>query len=47
MLGHLSGQSGRMSMFLWDHSNPWRDGSLENSILIHEVRLHEFVLEFH
>ncbi|KAJ3486320.1 hypothetical protein NLI96_g4333 [Meripilus lineatus] len=30
------GQSGRMSMFLWDHSNPWRDGSLENSILIHE-----------
>ncbi|KAI0357172.1 hypothetical protein OH77DRAFT_1399444 [Trametes cingulata] len=30
------GQSGRMRMFLWDFSNPERDGALENDIVTHE-----------
>ncbi|KAK7038838.1 hypothetical protein VNI00_010468 [Paramarasmius palmivorus] len=30
------GQSGRMRMFLWDLTNPMRDGALENDIVIHE-----------
>ncbi|RDX50703.1 hypothetical protein OH76DRAFT_1348486 [Lentinus brumalis] len=30
------GQSGRMRMFLWDHTNPMRDGALENDIVSHE-----------
>ncbi|KAH9850436.1 Fungalysin metallopeptidase-domain-containing protein [Lenzites betulinus] len=30
------GQSGRMRMFLWDHTNPRRDGALENDIVVHE-----------
>ncbi|KAJ3514000.1 hypothetical protein NLJ89_g2625 [Agrocybe chaxingu] len=30
------GQSGRMRMFLWDITNPQRDGSLENDIVVHE-----------
>lgn len=32
----FSGQSGRMRMFLWDHTNPRRDGALENDIVVHE-----------
>ncbi len=32
----LSGQSGRMRMFLWDFTNPRRDGALENDIVVHE-----------
>ena len=31
-----SGQSGRMRMFLWDLTNPERDGALENDIVVHE-----------
>ncbi|KAK7687628.1 hypothetical protein QCA50_008842 [Cerrena zonata] len=31
------GQSGRMRMFLWDITNPQRDGSLENDIIVHEM----------
>ncbi|KAI0739678.1 Fungalysin metallopeptidase-domain-containing protein [Daedaleopsis nitida] len=30
------GQSGRMRMFLWDHTSPMRDGALENDIVAHE-----------
>ncbi|KXN84352.1 Extracellular metalloproteinase mep [Leucoagaricus sp. SymC.cos] len=30
------GQSGRMRMFLWDETNPDRDGALENDIVVHE-----------
>ncbi|KAI0075127.1 hypothetical protein K474DRAFT_1676603 [Panus rudis PR-1116 ss-1] len=30
------GQSGRMRMFLWDITNPERDGALENDIVSHE-----------
>ncbi|KAI3595093.1 putative extracellular elastinolytic metalloproteinase precursor [Moniliophthora roreri] len=30
------GQSGRMRMFLWDLTNPMRDGALENDIVVHE-----------
>ncbi|TCD67860.1 hypothetical protein EIP91_011857 [Steccherinum ochraceum] len=30
------GQSGRMRMFLWDFTNPERDGALENDIVSHE-----------
>ncbi|KAK7687007.1 hypothetical protein QCA50_009506 [Cerrena zonata] len=30
------GQSGRMRMFLWDITNPMRDGALENDIVVHE-----------
>ncbi|KAF4616615.1 hypothetical protein D9613_008897 [Agrocybe pediades] len=30
------GQSGRMRMFLWDITNPKRDGALENDIVVHE-----------
>ncbi|KAI0785688.1 Fungalysin metallopeptidase-domain-containing protein [Abortiporus biennis] len=30
------GQSGRMRMFLWDLTNPERDGALENDIVSHE-----------
>ncbi|KAK0431442.1 Fungalysin metallopeptidase-domain-containing protein [Armillaria borealis] len=30
------GQSGRMRMFLWDFTNPDRDGALENDIVTHE-----------
>ncbi|KAJ7110217.1 Fungalysin metallopeptidase-domain-containing protein [Mycena crocata] len=30
------GQSGRMRMFLWDLTNPERDGALENDIVVHE-----------
>ncbi|KAK7464357.1 hypothetical protein VKT23_006524 [Stygiomarasmius scandens] len=30
------GQSGRMRMFLWDLTNPLRDGALENDIPVHE-----------
>ncbi|OJT09257.1 Extracellular metalloproteinase mep, partial [Trametes pubescens] len=30
------GQSGRMRMFLWDFTNPRRDGALENDIVVHE-----------
>ncbi|TBU26937.1 Fungalysin metallopeptidase-domain-containing protein [Dichomitus squalens] len=30
------GQSGRMRMFLWDLTNPERDGALENDIVTHE-----------
>ncbi|KAF5351188.1 hypothetical protein D9756_008180 [Leucocoprinus leucothites] len=30
------GQSGRMRMFLWDETNPERDGALENDIVVHE-----------
>ena len=31
------GQSGAMQMFLWDQTNPQRDGALENDIITHEV----------
>lgn len=31
------GQSGQMRMYLWDQSNPQRDGALENDIVVHEV----------
>ncbi|KAH8825825.1 Fungalysin metallopeptidase-domain-containing protein [Flagelloscypha sp. PMI_526] len=31
------GQSGQMAMFLWDITNPERDGSLENDIVTHEM----------
>lgn len=31
------GQSGAMQMFLWDETNPQRDGALENDIITHEV----------
>ncbi|KAF8156585.1 Fungalysin metallopeptidase-domain-containing protein [Crassisporium funariophilum] len=31
------GQSGRMRMFLWDITNPDRDGALENDIVTHEM----------
>lgn len=34
-----SGQSGRMRMFLWDFTDPERDGALENDIVSHEVKL--------
>lgn len=27
-----------MRMFLWDLTNPQRDGALENDIVVHEVR---------
>ncbi|EJD40773.1 metalloprotease MEP2 [Auricularia subglabra TFB-10046 SS5] len=30
------GQSGRMRMFLWDFTNPRRDGAIENDIVAHE-----------
>ncbi|EKM76442.1 hypothetical protein AGABI1DRAFT_87181 [Agaricus bisporus var. burnettii JB137-S8] len=30
------GQSGQMRMFLWDRTNPMRDGALENDIVVHE-----------
>ncbi|KAJ7252047.1 Fungalysin metallopeptidase-domain-containing protein [Mycena rebaudengoi] len=30
------GQSGAMRMFLWDLTNPQRDGALENDIVVHE-----------
>lgn len=30
------GQSGHMRMFLWDYTNPERDGALENDIVVHE-----------
>jgi extracellular elastinolytic metalloproteinase len=30
------GQHGRMKMFVWDSSEPWRDGDLEAAIIIHE-----------
>ncbi|KDR76559.1 hypothetical protein GALMADRAFT_246955 [Galerina marginata CBS 339.88] len=30
------GQSGAMRMFLWDITNPQRDGALENDIVVHE-----------
>ncbi|KAI0069746.1 hypothetical protein K474DRAFT_992389 [Panus rudis PR-1116 ss-1] len=30
------GQSGHMRMFLWDLTNPQRDGALENDIIVHE-----------
>ncbi|KAJ7477392.1 Fungalysin metallopeptidase-domain-containing protein [Mycena latifolia] len=30
------GQSGAMRMFLWDITNPMRDGALENDIVVHE-----------
>ncbi|KAH9013760.1 Fungalysin metallopeptidase-domain-containing protein, partial [Lactarius hengduanensis] len=30
------GQSGLMRMFLWDFTNPERDGAIENDIVIHE-----------
>ncbi|EIN12402.1 hypothetical protein PUNSTDRAFT_81599 [Punctularia strigosozonata HHB-11173 SS5] len=30
------GQSGHMRMFLWDITNPERDGALENDIVVHE-----------
>jgi len=30
------GQSGAMRMFLWDITNPERDGALENDIVVHE-----------
>ncbi|KIP05598.1 hypothetical protein PHLGIDRAFT_128797 [Phlebiopsis gigantea 11061_1 CR5-6] len=30
------GQSGHMRMYLWDQTNPERDGALENDIVIHE-----------
>ncbi|KAI0777812.1 Fungalysin metallopeptidase-domain-containing protein [Trametes elegans] len=30
------GQSGAMRMFLWDYTNPERDGALENDIVSHE-----------
>ncbi|KAI0302901.1 Fungalysin metallopeptidase-domain-containing protein [Multifurca ochricompacta] len=30
------GQSGAMRMFLWDITNPERDGAIENDIVIHE-----------
>ncbi|KAH8089905.1 Fungalysin metallopeptidase-domain-containing protein [Cristinia sonorae] len=30
------GQSGQMRMFLWTITNPQRDGSLENDIVVHE-----------
>ncbi|KAJ6448194.1 Fungalysin metallopeptidase-domain-containing protein [Mycena sanguinolenta] len=30
------GQSGAMRMFLWDETNPERDGALENDIVTHE-----------
>lgn len=31
------GQSGIMRMFLWDLTNPLRDGALENDIVVHEM----------
>ncbi|CAB4423468.1 unnamed protein product [Rhizophagus irregularis] len=30
------GQHGKMRMYVWDISNPWRDGDLESGIIIHE-----------
>ncbi|RIA84870.1 Fungalysin metallopeptidase-domain-containing protein [Glomus cerebriforme] len=30
------GQHGKMRMYVWDVSNPWRDGDLESGIVIHE-----------
>ncbi|KAF9460273.1 Fungalysin metallopeptidase-domain-containing protein [Collybia nuda] len=31
------GQSGTCRMFIWDQTNPRRDGSLENDIIVHEM----------
>ncbi|KIY64881.1 hypothetical protein CYLTODRAFT_401264 [Cylindrobasidium torrendii FP15055 ss-10] len=31
------GQSGQCNMFLWDYTDPLRDGSLENDIPVHEL----------
>lgn len=31
------GQNGFMYMYLWDDTEPRRDGSLENDIIVHEV----------
>ncbi|KAG6856156.1 hypothetical protein H0H87_007011 [Tephrocybe sp. NHM501043] len=31
------GQSGQCNMFIWDQTDPRRDGSLENDILVHEL----------
>uniref|UniRef100_A0A1D1YKY7 Extracellular metalloproteinase NpI n=1 Tax=Anthurium amnicola TaxID=1678845 RepID=A0A1D1YKY7_9ARAE len=30
------GQYGKMRMYVWDISDPWRDGDLESGIIIHE-----------
>ncbi|CAG8522633.1 7341_t:CDS:2 [Acaulospora colombiana] len=30
------GQNGKMRMYVWDISDPWRDGDLESGIIIHE-----------
>jgi len=32
-----SGQPGICRMFIWDHTNPKRDGAMENDILVHEL----------
>ncbi|KAJ7436197.1 Fungalysin metallopeptidase-domain-containing protein [Mycena latifolia] len=31
------GQSGQMNMYLWDITDPMRDGALENDIVVHET----------
>ncbi|KAJ6632604.1 Fungalysin metallopeptidase-domain-containing protein [Mycena sp. CBHHK59/15] len=31
------GQSGQMNMYLWDITDPMRDGALENDIIVHEM----------
>ncbi|KAJ6617312.1 Fungalysin metallopeptidase-domain-containing protein [Mycena sp. CBHHK59/15] len=31
------GQSGQMTMYLWDFTDPMRDGALENDIITHEM----------
>ncbi|KAJ7696956.1 Fungalysin metallopeptidase-domain-containing protein [Mycena rosella] len=33
---HIPGQSGQMNMYLWDITDPMRDGALENDIVSHE-----------
>ncbi|KAJ6632588.1 Fungalysin metallopeptidase-domain-containing protein [Mycena sp. CBHHK59/15] len=36
----LAGQSGQMNMYLWDLTDPMRDGALENDIVVHEIMTH-------
>ncbi|KAJ7911905.1 peptidase M36 [Mycena leptocephala] len=36
------GQSRAMRMFLWDFTNPLRDGSFENEIVVHEAGFFPF-----
>jgi len=34
-----------MRMYVWDGPKPWRDGSLEEGIVIHEVNFRSVFLE--